>query len=370
MNLHRVVCTLAMITTMALTGCGGGGGGVTAMPGPQQPGNGSGGSPQLTESQLYGSIEKYREVAANAPAFGSITQSSNGNNGISTDRVETMLHQGGDLTVIVKDGNGNVSLELDSRQHEHTNLNGTAWMDDGDSNFPQGWNGNGWVLSKQDGKDVVVALSYALWEDTDDTNYLAGGYWIKGNEDDGVTEMGSFGDAGEGSIFGYYDGQDSSWQRPVTGTATYLGEAEGAYVDPTGDAGVWWSLLRLDANFSNNSITGCVGCRDAAAPTANPNETGIYTYTTIEDLKNDQWTFNDLYVSLDGQNNINNDGGFEGTLKLFELNANKELASTGKWGGLFSENSNASTSPSMLVGSLGGTTSQGHGFIGVFHGQK
>lgn len=359
MDIKNMFCTLVMITTMALTGCGGGGGGVTPTPGPTPPPGG--GSLQLTESQLYGSIERYREVAANAPQLGSITQSSNGNNGISTDRVETMLHEGGALTVIVKDGNGNVSLELDSRQHMHTNLNGTAWMNDEDSDFPQGWSGNGWVLSKQDGGDVVVALSYALWEDTDDTNYLAGGYWVKGNEDDGVTEMGAFGDAGEGSIFSYYDDSASSWQRPITGTATYLGSAEGAYVDPAGDAGVWWSRLKLDANFSTNSITGCVGCREAA-----PNEAGIYTYTTIDDLKKDQWTFNDLSISLDGQNNINNDGSFEGTLDVVGITG----TSTGKWGGLFSENSNASTSPSMLVGSLGGTTSQGHGFIGVFLGQK
>ena len=70
--------------------------------------------------------------------------------------------------------------------------------------------------------------------------------------------MGTFGDAGEGSVFSYYDGQNSSWQRPITGTATYLGEAEGAYVDSDGEAGVWWSRLMLSADFATNSISACI----------------------------------------------------------------------------------------------------------------
>ena len=373
MNLQRLACTLFMMTTMALAGCGGGGGSMSPMD--QMGGNGGVGTPddmmpnggattELTESQLYGDIARYSEVAANDPVFGSITQSSNGN-GISTDRVETTLDANGDLTVIVRDGNGAVSLELDSRQHEHTDLNGTAWMDDGDEDFPQNWSGNGWVLSKQDGNDVVVALAYTAWNNTDVTDYLAGGYWIKGNEAEGVTEMGTFGDAGSGSVFAYYDGQDSSWQRPITGTATYLGEAEGAYVDSDGEAGVWWSRLMLSADFATNSISGCVGC-----PQADParDDRGIYTYTTIDDLKNDQWYEEDLYVELLGNGNINNDGSFKGTLKVLELSTNNELDSEGKWGGLFSENSDAAAHPSQAVGTLGGTA-EGSGFIGVFQGQ-
>lgn len=357
MNTTRPVLCFAVIATLALAGCGGGGGG--SMPPAPQPHAGM----QLTESQLYGNSERYGEVAANSPVLGSITQSSNGNNGISTDRVETMLDANGDVTVIVRDGNGAVSLELDSRQHEHTNLNGTAWMNDSD--LPANRSGNGWVLSKQDGNDVVVALAYTIWNNSDVTDYLAGGYWIKGNEAQGVTEMGTFGDFGAGSVFSYYDGQDSSWQIPtITGTATYRGEAEGAYVGVDADAGVWWSRLMLNADFATNSISGCVGCREAA-----PNESGIYTYTDIDDLKNDRWTKEDFYVSLrDGD--ISNSGGFEGTLKIVNLNTGTELASQGKWGGLFSENNNPTSTPTQVAGTLGGSTDEGMGFIGAFLGQR
>ena len=197
LGVSRVVFVAAAL--IGLSACGGGGGSsglMSEVPGGNMPPTdmqGGGGEVdgvpmQLTETQLYGDIDAYGEVAANSPNFGSITQSSNGN-GISTDRVETTLEAGGELTVVVRDGNGGVSLELDSLADLTENLNGTAWMDDGAEDFPSNWSGNGWVLSKQDGNDTVVAVAYTAWEDTDDTNYLAGGYWVKVNANDDVTEM-------------------------------------------------------------------------------------------------------------------------------------------------------------------------------------
>ena len=369
----RVVFVAAAL--IGLSACGGGGGSSNLMqevPGGSMPptgmqgggGEGDGVPMQLTETQRYGDIDAYGKVAANSPNFGSITQSSNGN-GISMDRVESTLEAGGELTLTVRDGNDNVSLELDSRTDLEENLNGTAWMDDSADDFPSNWSGNGWVLSKQDGNDTVVALAYTVWDDTDDTNYLAGGYWARVNANDEVTELGTFGDAGPGSGFSYYDGQDSSWEKPVTGTATYLGSAEGAYVAPDGDGGVWWSRLMLSADFAASSISGCVGCREADPARS---DRGIFTYTTIEDLKADRWTEEDRYIALKS-GRIGNDGSFEGTLKVHELSTNAELTSQGKWGGLFSENNNPSTHPSQAVGTLGGTA-DGIGFIGVFGGQQ
>ena len=365
-KISTLILPMAASLAVALSGCGGGGGSSNLM----MEMSGEGMPPtdkiELTEAQLYGDIDTYRELAVNSPNFGSITQSSNGN-GISTDRVETTLETDGGLNLVVRDGNGVVSLELDSRADLEENLNGTEWMDgDEIAAIWDGWSGNGWVLAKQDGDDVVVSLAYVAWKDDDVTNYLAGGYWIKGNEADGVTELGTFGDAGPGSIFSYYDGQNSSWERPIASTATYRGEAEGAYVEPSGDGGVWWSMLMLNANFSTNSISGCAGC-----PMADPSgeERGIYTYSTIDDLIRDDWTEEGLYISLNN-GNIRNDGGFEGTLKVLEYGTDNELASQGKWGGLFSENSNSASSPEQVIGTLGGTTEGDYGFVGIFTGQK
>ncbi|MDE0411569.1 MAG: hypothetical protein OXI37_05070, partial [Gammaproteobacteria bacterium] len=217
------------------------------------------------------------------------------------------------------------------------------------------------VLSKQEGATTTVAFAYTIWEDTDITNYLAGGYWAK-VEDDEVTELGTFGDAGTGSVFGYRDDQASSWERPTTGTATYHGEAEGAYVDE-GDGGIWWSPLLLTADFATSSISGCIGCR-----AADPQLRGIYTYTTLEDLKSDQPTREDLYVEL-RSGSVSNDGSFEGTLGLFELSSGTELTSSGRWGGFFSENDSTSAHPSQVAGTLGGTA-EDTGFVGIFQGRS
>ena len=270
----RLTCAvLATVGLIGLSACGGGGGSSKNL--------------QLTEANLYGAgaIGTYKQLAANSPNFGSITQSSNGNiDDISTDKVETDL-EAGKLTVTVKDENDNVSLELDSRTDLYENINNTAWMDDEHEDFREGWSGDAWILAKQDGEDLVVSFAYVAWDDSDETNYLAGGYWFKSNETDGVTEVGTFGDAGPGSIFSYYDGQNSSWVRPTSGTATYLGSAEGAYVGPDGDGGVWWSRLMLTADFPDSSIDGCVGCVEADP---DRNDSGVYIYSNIEDLKADR----------------------------------------------------------------------------------
>ena len=110
-------------------------------------------------------------------------------------------------------------------------------------------------------------------------------------------------------------------------------------------------------------------------PAADPSgiERGIYSYSTIDDLKNDRWTEEGVYIVLNGNANIRNNGDFEGTLNVLEYGTGNELASQGKWGGLFSENSNSASSPEQVIGTLGGTaeTAEGdYGFVGIFVGQK
>ena len=43
------------------------------------------------------------------------------------------------------------------------------------------------------------------------------------------------------------------------------------------------------------------------------------SYTNVDDLKDDLWTEVDYYLSLRGDNNINSDGTFEGSLRLMRL---------------------------------------------------
>ena len=96
MNLQRLVCTLFMITTMALAGCGGGGGGGSSM-------TGGGSMPSVS---VFDDLNVTQEVADNVvaaigraaeatPRAGSVTQSSNvDSSGVTTDQVDVTAEYG------------------------------------------------------------------------------------------------------------------------------------------------------------------------------------------------------------------------------------------------------------------------------------
>ena len=65
------------------------------------------------------------------------------------------------------------------------------------------------------------------------------------------------------------------------GTATYLGEAEGAYVDSDGEAGFWWS--RDAQRRFRNKLDQWLCWLSEADPARD--DRGFYTYTTIDDLR-------------------------------------------------------------------------------------
>ena len=178
-----------------------------------------------------------------------------------------------------------------------------------------------------------------------------------------------------GSVFAYADDTNSTWMRPASGEATYYGAAEGAFV--WGDEeGVWWSRMKLEAAFATQTIVGCVGC-DAADPRFNPPEgldRGVYTYSNLEDLKNDDWTEESVFLDLEGTSNIMEDGTFQGTFTFKDLDDNTPLGGDGgRWGGRFSETDADTPEPEEVAGTLGGTFDYDGvdgGLVGVFHGVK
>ena len=168
MNLQRLVCTLFMITTMALAGCGGGGGGGRGMAGmmdppaqrppAQQPGNGGGptttsGSPfdedgYLTPVAEANLVTAFEKAARAIPRAGSVTQSSNvDSRGITTDQVE-------------------VTAEYGAGEPRFSVSNGTTWSigtDEGDYeetiDVSPPWKGS--VLSKSVNGGTLVVNAYS-----------------------------------------------------------------------------------------------------------------------------------------------------------------------------------------------------------------
>ena len=113
------VLALAASVAVALSGCGGGGGGGGTTPmadgGGSMTGGGGGGgggstppTQSLDELMAANAANSMRQAAGARPNPGSVTQSSNVNNGITTDRVE-------------------VTAEYGENQHRLEVRNGTSW---------------------------------------------------------------------------------------------------------------------------------------------------------------------------------------------------------------------------------------------------
>ncbi len=242
-------------------------------------------------------------------------------------------------------------MSLNSRDHTYSSLIGTAYAEDGE--IP-GVSVGAWVLARQTEGTTTVAVAYTSWESVDSTNYLAGGYWVTGVDDGagGVDlDLGAFFDWGAGSIFNHGD----SWTKPTTGTAAYTGAAQGTYLyeGTENDLGIWTGGLKLDADFNDGTISGGVE--------------SIYHYSALSDLEDGEGIGFDGSVTLGGAP-IADDGTFKGTLSIVGPDI---TSSSGNWGGVFSDNDDADTTPDWVGGTLGGTFEDDGGegaFVGVFVG--
>lgn len=174
-----------------------------------------------------------------------------------------------DLTVSRSDGS---RLFIDGSVRELTVGTETLDLDDysysyNDNYFWDGWayfkNASGEITVDYDkGTGTVSAANIAYTYDMDDSsNYVAFGYWLDSKiqgTDPFITglELGIF---AEGTDF------ESAAVLPVSGTATYTGDFTGMYLHANEQntiltSGNYSADIKLEANFGNNTISGCVGC--------------------------------------------------------------------------------------------------------------
>lgn len=110
---------------------------------------------------------------------------------------------------------------------------------------------------------ATLGLVAVDWASNDPTDYLAGGYWVHLASDSSL-EVGAFVDGPELSL-------SDPPELPVSGTASYEGQAAGLYAyrygtdDPqaaTGseELGEFTGPATLTADFSDGTIGGCIGC--------------------------------------------------------------------------------------------------------------
>ena len=319
----RFLAPAAALCLLALSGCGGGGGGATASPPGDGagPGGATGAAGFALPANAGGAVDT---VAANRPRPGSVTQSSNGVNGVTADRVEVTMSGPGNLpqvTVTNRPDGSAVGWTVNSADATGDNI---AREDDAVIFLTPGTGGRRWVALRSDRAGQA------------DTDYLVYGVWAWIPND--VSQTASF----EAGVFA--DGGDPFTGANIlalTGTAEYRGEAHGiySYTDPD-DAGAENDPFEADAvltaNFGAADAAGTISGRienprdNDGDPVADPGE--------------------EIVVNLGAANIGTGDGGFFAGAASMTFDG---IAHTGQWGGEFFGNGAAGAAPGSVAGTFG-----------------
>lgn len=308
--------------------------------------------------------------AANSlPVFGdSITQSGNrDDDGVSSDRASTDFDGDRLIASIMRENAAPLSFDT-----------ATDTVDSVDLPYISGYTLRTWALV--DVTDDGASVSYHLvnWNNADPMDYLAAGYWIHLG---GEVQPLQFSDA-EAGVF--VDGPELSTLTPPvlpeSGQLAYGGAAQGFYIGRYGENpvvaegsteyGEFIATIQLAADFGAGTIGGCLGCLggfrvgdlffvDAAS--GEQRELGSRVLAHQIRLQ--------APLSTDGSFRNGRDDGATVTLAA----PNAELtASSGTWGGKFSNIPNEAGNPRLVAGTFGAsfTTSLGGegAFLGTFVG--
>ena len=322
-NRFLSACILALaLGVLPLYGCGGGGGGDGTEP------STGGSDPVPSQAVLDGVISKIdknnaknsvSEASRNYPRAGSITQSSNATNGITTDSVSvTASYEGGQVRYRVQNSSAGWSIDsaVDTVLERH-----------------RGDNWDGIELMKElPGGDLYVDV-YSEDRVRQNQDYLAGGLWVY--VPDSATQIGDF----NLGVFG--DGNDPFKQTDLaalTGTVTYRGEATLMYSEGSRIYFVDASVT-LTVDFDRETVNG-----------------RIHSF-----YDEDGSPVSGVVVMLDETDiGDSNSGFFSGVTSVEEPN---NTEGDGKWGGQFFGNGNGV--PRIVGATFGVTTDSGATALGV-----
>ena len=331
---------------LVLAGCGGGSPVVSSATDGDERNPGSAQIGDLIPSSET-TLDAARTAATARAKFGSVTQSSNVASGTTTDSASASFN-GNQPTFTVTRSSGS---------EENFRPPSDASDDPDSAEDGQG----AWTLRGQEsGNSISIAFVEANWnQQAAQSEWFARGVWIKTDDADNPSpqniEIGAFVDGPEIESDADLGG--------LSGTATYTGLVSGIYVstDDELDVGRFDSILNLDANFTSNTISGCVGC----------NNDGI---EYEEGFDNDESSSGSVPYRLRlGQATINDNGRIEGGGVTAEADLGVQISTgSGSWSGRFStETSNGR--PQAVAGTLGSSFTIGTGdgaetivFVGSF----
>ena len=252
-----------------------------------------------------------------------------------------------------------------------------------------------WTLLSAAPEGATVSAHLVSWNDADHNDYLAAGYWLHLS-----------GVSGEGTALGFenaeagvfVDGPELSPMigaaLPGVGQASYEGLAQGYYVGRFGtnpldpavsagstEAGGFESTIQLTADFAEQTIQGCMGCRIASTPLQGflvqdlffvDGETGERTErgTRVAPLRAQLF---ETPLQVDGR------FGSVGNVRIEPIGdaglpPGFVTSSSGSWGGNLSSKFDEAGEPRLVAGNVGVTFQTAVGgegaFLGTFIGLK
>ena len=375
----------ALMAIMLLAACGGGGGNspvVEALP-----------PVSASKSDIWQADPVRTRAAAEAvsrtrPRFGSVTQSSNGLDGVATDQAQATFSAAAvDPASSFPEPEGSLRVEIE-RQDKPTLVLESVGEGLVSGGFHLGSGGAAaaieagrrilreWAILNVTERTALLGRVFAEWRWDDPADYLAAGYWMRqdGSGFGGASptvagvEAGAFIDGPE------YRSPPSSL--PTLGTASYRGTAYGLSTATYGtgiagaapgarETGEFRALAELTADFADQTITGCIGCEPGGLSI----QDGIRVSPSgvVEEV-----SFGSQYrIHLNGVS-INSDGTFSGgnvTVTNTTL-AQPITSSGGSWGGRFSNRPLTTGEPRAVAGTFGSRVAIQGGteanFVGVF----
>ena len=238
-----------------------------------------------------------------------------------------------------------------------------------------GHSAQNWVLFEPTTDGMSIAVATVTANEDDSADYLTVGHWMHIAVD--VAEFSFIG----AEIGAFVDGPELSpaslANLPAGGTASYYGPASGAYsvlhgtdtgvVPGSTESGMFDSTVELAADFSANTISGCVGCRDGVALFGE-----LYDADTGEST---EVVFVDSGYRLHLDSTVlDPNGTFFGQQMRLEHPVISIASTEGAWGGRFSNIADSAGDPRLVAGTFGAEATSTGGsegaFLGSFVGTK
>ena len=204
-----------------------------------------------------------------------------------------------------------------------------------------------------------LAVVSVRWNDADDRDYLAAGWWVREGFGRNGLEAGAFVDGPElrGPL-------PDSLDLPLSGQAVYHGEAAGLYQtrtrvhcsafpcaipSPDDVAGEFAADAKLVANFTRGDVEGCVGCRQGIrfTPGAYDLDDGAIERGSPETRDYLFWLHRTGFLDSPHRK-----GAFAGDLTVVPLGGH--ASGYGYWQGRFSSLADRAGNPRLLGATLQG----------------